>query len=193
MEIYRCRGCRKDFEGGSLTNLLRCPVCRGPLLSHATLHQHEQGTRQALKSLRDQSALIMAASAMVMLVMQAVMSFMEAAEVADFFNIFVLVVAVVSVVAAALWWRTSQVFWALSGAILLQLAAAVFFFVVMGVFHSVDGEGDFIPMRWELAAAVLPIVGALVSWRQYRAYTQVLALERSKGSGSRLMGHSPQK
>lgn len=193
METYRCRGCRKDFEGRSLANLLRCPLCRGPLLSHATLHQHEQDTWQALTTLRFQSAFTMAASAFIMLVMQGGLSFMEAAEVADFFNVLVLLVAVFSLVAAWLWWRTSQAFWALSGAILLQLAAALFFFVVMGVFQSVDGEGGVIPMRWELAVAVLPIGGALLSWRQYRSYSQVLALERGKGAGSRVEGQGPKR
>ena len=53
---------------------------------------------------------------------------------------------------------SAQKFWMLSGAILLQTAAAVFFFVVMGVEHSVADGRHMLPVRWSLAIAALPMV-----------------------------------
>ena len=180
MTTYRCRPCHKDFAEEALINLRRCPLCRGPLLTHAQLQEHERTAQEALSRLRKQSAVTMEGTALLMVVAQAVFSFLQSAEVSGFFNWLTLGVAASSMVAAALWQITAQRIWMLAGAILLQTAAALFFFLVLGMEHHLMGGLKFIPARWSLGAAALPMAGALLAWHQYRSYTQLLRLERSK-------------
>ena len=183
MTMHRCRPCQKDFAEGALLNLRRCPLCQGPLLTHAQLQEHARTAQEALDRLRKQSAGTMAGTALLMLVAQAVFSVLQSAEIAGFFNWLTLGVAASSMVAAALWQITAQRIWMLAGATLLQTAAALFFFLVLGMEHHLMGGLKFIPVRWSLGVAALPMAGALLAWQQYRSYTQVLRLERSKGKG----------
>ena len=188
MTTYRCRPCHKDFAEEALVNLRRCPQCRGPLLTHAQLQEHERTAREALSRLRKQSAVTMEGTALLMLVSQAVFSFLQSAEVAGFFNWLTLGVAASSMVAAVLWQITAQRVWMLSGALLLQTAAALFFFLVMGMEHHLIGDLSFIPVRWSLGVAALPMAGALLAWHHYRSYSQLLQLEQSKGKGCQVPG-----
>ncbi|MDB6006573.1 MAG: hypothetical protein JWR15_3560, partial [Prosthecobacter sp.] len=89
-------------------------------------------------------------------------------------------VAASSMVAAALWQITAQRVWMLIGAFLLQTAAALFFFLVMGMEHHLLGNLSSIPARWSLGVAALPMAGALLAWHHYRSYSQLLRLERTK-------------
>ncbi|OYW73263.1 MAG: hypothetical protein B7Z37_22180 [Verrucomicrobia bacterium 12-59-8] len=173
----------KDFVEAGLASVRRCPLCQGPLLTHAQLHEHERTAKEALDRLRRQSAVTMEGTALLMLVAQAVFSFLQSAEVAGFFNWLTLGVAVSSMVAAALWQITAQRIWMLTGAVLLQTAAALFFFLVLGMEHHLIGGLSFIPARWSLGVAALPMAGAMLAWHQYRSYAQLLRLERSKGKG----------
>jgi hypothetical protein len=179
--MYRCRPCVKDYVEASLANVRRCPQCGGPLLSLTQLLQYERGAQEALDRLRWQSALTMAASALLMVVMQAVLASMQSAEVAGFFNKLLLGVATASIVASVSWLFTKHKFWMLAGAILLQTAAALFFFVVMGTVQEMA-----LPLRWDLFISALPMAGALLAWHQFRSYCQLLKLEQSKGRGSRV-------
>lgn len=183
METYRCRPCQKDYAAAALNDPRRCPQCQGPLLTHAELRGHDRATREALDRLRGQSALTMGASALLMLVMQGVLSFLQSAEVAGFFNGLTLGVAAMSIVAAALWQITAQKLWMLAGAILLQTAAALFFFVVMGTEQQALGQLGGIAVRWTLCMAALPMAGALLAWHQFRSYSQLLKLEQGKSKG----------
>lgn len=149
------------------------------MLSHAKLHEHAYAAKTALDKLRRLSAVTMAGSAMLMLVMQGILSLLQPAEVSTFFNRLVLGIACTSIVAAWLWLTTAHRFWMVSGAILLQTAAALFFFVVMGVEQQLD-VFRLVPVRWTLFVAVIPIAGALLAWHQFRSYGQLLKLERAK-------------
>ena len=60
MTMHRCRPCQKDFAEVALLNLRRCPLCQGPLLTHAQLHEHARTAQEALDRLRKQSAVTMA-------------------------------------------------------------------------------------------------------------------------------------
>jgi hypothetical protein len=153
------------------------------LLTHSQLHEHGRTAQESLHRLRKQSAVTMEATALLMLVTQAIFSFLQSAEVAGFFNWLTLGVTTTSLVAAALWQITAQRVWMLAGAFLLQTAAALFFFLVVGMEHHVIGDLSFIPARWSLGVAALPMAGALLAWHQYRSYSQLLRLERSKGKG----------
>ena len=181
--MYRCRPCQKDFAEGVLLNLRRCPLCQGPLLTHAQLHEHGRTAKEALDRLRKQSAFTMEGTALLMLLAQAVFSLLQSAEVAGFFNWLTLGVAASSMVAAALWQITAQRVWMLSGALLLQTAAALFFFLVMGMEHHLIGDLSFIPVGWSLGVAALPMAGALLASHHYRSYSQLLRLEQRKGKG----------
>ncbi len=180
MTTYRCRPCHKDFAQGILLNLRRCPQCQGPLLTHAQLHEHGCTAKAALDRLRKQSAVTMQGTALLMLVAQAVFSFLQSAEVAGFFNWLTLGVAASSLVAAALWQVTAHRAWMLTGAFLLQTAAALFFFLVMGMEHHLLGDLSGIPARWSLGIAALPMAGALLAWHHYRSYSHLLRLEQTK-------------
>lgn len=181
MTTYRCRPCQKDFAEAALLNLRRCPLCQGPLLTHAQLHAHGRTAKEALDRLRKQSAVTMQGTALLMLVAQAVFSSLQSAEVAGFFNWLTLGVAASSMVAAAMWQITAQRMWMLSGAFLLQTAAALFF-LVMGMEHHLLGDLSAIPARWSVGIAAFPMAGALLAWHHYRAYSHLLRLEQSKSS-----------
>lgn len=181
VETYRCRPCVKDFVEAGLASVRRCPQCGGPLLSLTQMQKHEKEAQEALGRLRRQSAVTMTASALLMVVMQAILSFLQSAEVAGYFNWLVFGVASASIVAAALWMFTAKKIWMLCGAILLQTAAAVFFFVVMGVVRPF-----FMPGMVKMIVAALPMAGALLAWHQFRAYCQLLRLEQTKGKGCRV-------
>lgn len=187
MDTYRCRPCQRDFAATSLSDIRRCPQCGGPLLSHAQLHDHAHAAKASLDKLRRLSAMTMAGSAFLMLVMQGVLSLWQPADVAIFFNRFALGAASISLVAAWLWLTTSHRFWMVSGAVLLQMATAVFFFVVMGVGQQLGGELHAMLVRWELFVAAMPVAGALLAWHQFRSYCQLLRLEQGKARGSRLL------
>ena len=131
--------------------------------------------------MRRQSACTMVASALLMMAMQAILSAMQSAEVAAFFNWLVPAVASGAILAAGRWLFSAQKFWMLAGAVLLQTAAALFFFVVMGVGHEME-----LPGRWNVVIASLPMAGALLAWHQFRSYCQLLKLEQTKGRGCRV-------
>lgn len=181
METYRCRPCVEDFEESNLANVRRCPQCGGPLLSLTTLLKHEQETQGALNRLRKQSGATMVGCALLMVVMEVCFSFLMSAKVAAFFNLLVFGAATASIAAAALWLFTAQKFWMLSGAILLQIAAAVFFLVAMGALSQI-----FMPGIVRIVIAALPMAGTLLAWHQFRSYCQLLKLEQTKGRGSRV-------
>ena len=151
------------------------------MLSLSQLLQFERETQKSLDRLRWQSALTMTATAMVMLAMQTVLAFLQSAEVAGFFNKLLLGVATISIVAVVFWVFTKHKFWMLAGALLLQTAAAMFFFVVMGVAQQIA-----LPGKWEMLIASLPLAGALLAWHQFRSYCQLLKLEQTKGRGCRV-------
>lgn len=151
------------------------------MLSLAQLLQYERGAQEALDRLRWQSALTITASALLMVVMQAGLASMQSAEVAGFFNKLLLGVAAAAIVTDVLWVFTKHKFWMLAGAILLQTAAAVFFFVVMGTVEEIV-----MPRLLKMIVAALPMAGALLAWHQFRSYCQLLKLEQTKGRGSRV-------
>lgn len=128
----------------------------------------------------------MAGTALLMLAIQGLLVFLQPPDVAGFFNWLTVGVTSICIMAALLWWCTAQRGWMLCGAILLQLAAALFFFLVAGVAEYLKQHLIAVPFRLTLFVAAAPMVGALLAWRQFRSYSQILKLERSKGAGCRL-------
>lgn len=107
-----------------------------------------------------------------MVTVQIMTYFFEDRQAADFFNDVVTTAAAAASIATEVWAFTKSRIWMVVASLSIQLAAILFFFVAVAFLSQ------FMPPRLALLIAVLPLAGSLAAWHQFRAYSQILRLQR---------------
>ena len=175
VDSFQCRPCRKTYSAAEVQGRRSCPTCRGPLISQQQLENYRAETQATLNRLKHQSAVTLAAGALVAMAAQIVIDWSKSNPDYRALTWLVFVGSVASLVAAGIWWKTGKRVMMLAASLVFQATAMVYAFSAFAALSSLAELGHSRVNTWViLAVALSPLGLSLLAWHQYRSYLKVL-------------------